>query len=138
MKPAELGVRLALGLAVWLGMMSVACAQVSWTEHAPVTATGSTVTAFGSISWTVGYEVPHGSLMLPMGQLEPGLLHAIPQVADCVGDLNGDQTITTSDLLILLSTFGTLTDGPADFTGDGLVGTTDLLVLLSVFGTSCP
>lgn len=138
MKPAELGVRLALSLAVWLAMMSVACAQVSWTEHAPVTATGSTVTAFGSVSWTVGFEVPHGSVVLPMGQLEPGLLHAIPQVADCVGDLNGDQIITTSDLLILLSTFGTLTDGPADFTGDGLVSTTDLLVQLSVFGTSCP
>ena len=138
MKPAALGVRLVLGLAVWLSMTSEASAQVSWTEHAPVSIAGSSVTAFGSVSWTVGFEVPHGSVMLPMGQLEPGLLHAIPQVADCVGDLNGDQIITTSDLLILLSTFGTLTDGPADFTGDDLVGTTDLLVLLSVFGTSCP
>ncbi len=137
MKPSGLGARLALGLAVWLGMMSTASAQVSWTEHAPVSAAGSTVTAFGSVSWTVGYEVPHGSVVLPMGQLEPGLLHATPQVADCVGDLNGDQAITTSDLLILLSTYGTETNGPADFTGDGLVGTTDLLVLLSVFGTSC-
>lgn len=138
MKPAELGMRLVLVLAVWLGMMSTVSAQVGWTEHAPVSAAGSTVTAFGSVSWTMGYEVPHGSVVLPMGQLEPGLLHAVPDMEVCVGDLNGDQTISTTDLLILLSTFGTATDGPTDLTGDGVVGTSDLLVLLSVFGNSCP
>lgn len=138
MKPAALGVRLVLGLAVWLSMTSEASAQVSWTEHAPVSIAGSTVTAFGSVSWTVGFEVPHGSVALPTGQLEPGLLHAVPDMEVCVGDLNGDQTISTTDLLILLSTFGTATDGPTDLTGDGVVGTSDLLVLLSVFGNSCP
>lgn len=58
----------------------------------------------------------------------------------CTGDLNGDQTVNTQDLTILLGSFGQAvppgTSG--DLTGDGLVATPDLAVLLGAFGHPCP
>ena len=51
----------------------------------------------------------------------------------CLGDLDGDGTVGTSDLLALLAAWGAA-GGPADLDGDGLVSTGDLLVLLSVWG----
>lgn len=57
-----------------------------------------------------------------------------------VSDLNGDGSVGTEDLLILLSNWGFCDDcaGPgdclADLDGDCVVGTTDLLMLLSDWG----
>lgn len=137
----KLPVRLAISsgvLALLLcssgGMMS----QVQWTEHAPTAAAHAVEVPWGSVTWTAGFDVAHAALAMPFGRIEPGLLHAGVGPEACPGDLNGDQTVSTTDLLILLSVYGTSSASPADFTGDGLVGTADLLVLLSVFGTSCP
>lgn len=60
---------------------------------------------------------------------------AIPD--SCVGDLDGDGIIATSDLLIFLSAFGCTGTCVADLNEDGLVNTADLLLFLSVFGSSC-
>jgi hypothetical protein len=54
----------------------------------------------------------------------------------CEGDLDCDGLVSTSDLLALLSAWGTFPAGPPDYDGGG-VGTGDLLILLSNWGP-CP
>jgi hypothetical protein len=51
----------------------------------------------------------------------------------CLGDLDGDGLVSTSDLLMLLGAWGDA-GGPADLDGDGLVSTSDLLLLLGAWG----
>ncbi|RPG80091.1 MAG: hypothetical protein CBC74_006810 [Crocinitomicaceae bacterium TMED114] len=55
----------------------------------------------------------------------------------CPLDLNGDALITVSDVLVLLSEFGCLSECSADIDGDGLVTVSDILALLGGFGTDC-
>ncbi|MHC4414878.1 MAG: right-handed parallel beta-helix repeat-containing protein [Planctomycetota bacterium] len=55
----------------------------------------------------------------------------------CPWDLNGDGTVGISDLLGLLSAWGTDPGGPPDFDADGFVGIGDLLTLLANWGP-CP
>ncbi len=50
----------------------------------------------------------------------------------CIGDLDGNENVGTSDLLALFSQWGT--DGPADFDESGEVGTGDLLILFANWG----
>ncbi len=61
-------------------------------------------------------------------------------VPPCQGDLNGDGSVNTADLVMFLGQFGTTRperfDG-ADFTGDFQVDTSDLVFFLGRFGTSC-
>ncbi|MHC4107802.1 MAG: hypothetical protein ACYSTY_06940, partial [Planctomycetota bacterium] len=54
--------------------------------------------------------------------------------APCPWDLDSSGSVSTSDLLDLLSQWGTDPGGPPDFDGDGNVGTSDLLKLLSNWG----
>jgi len=54
----------------------------------------------------------------------------------CPADLNGDFTVDTADLGILIGQFGG--PGSADINDDGVVDTADLGSLISAFGTSCP
>jgi hypothetical protein len=53
-------------------------------------------------------------------------------------DLNGDGSVGTADLLLLLAAWGACPRPPQpcppDFDGDGVVGTADLLVLLAAWG----
>ena len=57
---------------------------------------------------------------------------------DCSADLNNDNSITVSDLLLVLSEFGCLIScEDTDVNGDGLTSVSDLLEILSVFGTIC-
>jgi hypothetical protein len=55
----------------------------------------------------------------------------------CVGDFNDDGLIGTSDLLLLLSEFGCISNCTIDADFDGVTGVSDILVLLSAFGTNC-
>ncbi|MHC4427753.1 MAG: hypothetical protein ACYS0D_04015, partial [Planctomycetota bacterium] len=52
----------------------------------------------------------------------------------CPADLDGDGTVSTSDLLELLGQWGGHPAGPPDLDGDGTVGTGDLLILLGAWG----
>ncbi len=59
-------------------------------------------------------------------------------VADtCPWDLNDDDLINPSDLILLLGAWGTDPGGPPDFNGDGVVNPTDLIELLGNWGP-CP
>ena len=60
----------------------------------------------------------------------------LAKVTACPGDLNGDMTIDTADLGILLGQFGGA--GSADLNDDGVVDTADLGILLGAFGAPCP
>lgn len=60
-----------------------------------------------------------------------------PEELACLLDLNGDQLITVSDVLVLLAEFGCQTDCTADVNGDGLVTVADILAMLGGFGTPC-
>lgn len=57
----------------------------------------------------------------------------------CLGDLNFDGLVNTSDLTVFLGAFGTSGVLPVtgDFNSDGAVNTADLVVLLGVFGQNC-
>ncbi|PCJ81430.1 MAG: hypothetical protein COA49_04860 [Bacteroidetes bacterium] len=55
----------------------------------------------------------------------------------CNGDLNGDGERNVSDLLLVLSEFGCISNCTADLNGDGVVTIVDLMNLLTTFGTSC-
>jgi hypothetical protein len=55
----------------------------------------------------------------------------------CLGDIDGDGVQTVEDVLFLLANFGTMGPHPADIDLDDLVGTTDLLILLGLYGCNC-
>ncbi len=55
----------------------------------------------------------------------------------CPADLNGNNTIEVSDVLILLSDFGCTSDCIADIDGDGATNVNDILLLLAAFGEDC-
>jgi len=54
----------------------------------------------------------------------------------CIGDLNGDRSINTADLVLLVAAYGT-SNALTDLNSDGTVNTADLTVLLSRFGRAC-
>ena len=59
------------------------------------------------------------------------------EVYECFGDFNLDGFIGIGDLLMLLGDFGCPGNCNHDMTGDGAVTTADMLVMLSIFGTDC-
>ena len=52
----------------------------------------------------------------------------------CPEDINGDGVVNITDLLALLSAWGSCAGCPEDINGDGVVNITDLLALLSAWG----
>ena len=56
----------------------------------------------------------------------------------CLGDLDNDGAQTVEDVLYMLANFGHVGPHPADIDLDELVGTTDLLILLGIYGCQCP
>jgi len=56
----------------------------------------------------------------------------------CLGDLNADDSINVTDLLLFTGEYGCNAGcGLADLNGDGSVNVSDLLIFTGAFGTSC-
>ena len=55
----------------------------------------------------------------------------------CPTDLNGDDSITVTDVLAILSEFGCTVNCLYDVDGDNSITVSDVLVVLSTFGTLC-
>lgn len=64
----------------------------------------------------------------------------VPQPPACRGDITGDRTVDTRDLVALLSNFGlAVLDGTrGDINRNGVVNMDDLTALLAGFGAGCP
>jgi len=52
---------------------------------------------------------------------------------DCPEDINGDNEVDITDLLVVIGAWGD-TGGPADINGDNIVDVTDLLAIVAAFG----
>ena len=60
-------------------------------------------------------------------------------VDQCLGDFNNDGMRSASDILTILAGFRCESEcGDLDLDGDGIVAITDILFMLTVFGTFCP
>lgn len=83
-----------------------------------------------------GVIVPVGStdIITPTYCWDSCVLCGIPS---CLGDLNGDNQVTVSDVLLLLADFGCNIGCSTDLDGDGSVSVSDVLILLSSFDTDC-
>jgi cytochrome c551/c552 len=70
--------------------------------------------------------------------VDPGISVQLPAEClvqpGCTGDLNGDDVVNVSDLLILLGQWGACEGCLADLNGDGVVNVSDLLILLGAWG----
>lgn len=60
-----------------------------------------------------------------------------PKTPGCVGDLNSDNSVDVSDLLLLFGSWGPCPGCPADLNGDNSVDVSDLLLLFGAWGP-CP
>ena len=68
-----------------------------------------------------------------------GICDPVDEGDPCLGDLNEDGLRSASDVLILLTGYGCLSDcGELDLNGDGKVTAADILSMLTVFGSYCP
>ena len=104
------------------------------------------VTVFG---FPFSQEEVFGSFILDLGELgctnEEAINYNPNAVVDdgscllesCLGDVDGDNSVTVSDLLEILAEFGCTEGCTTDISGDGSTTVADLLELLSVFGNSC-
>jgi subtilisin family serine protease len=80
-----------------------------------------------------GYDTSYGygvvNAAAAVGEVEPG--------EECDGDVNGDGSVGTDDLLAAIGSWGACSGCPADINGDGMVGTDDILGIIAAWG-SCP
>ena len=54
----------------------------------------------------------------------------------CIADINGDQIVTTSDVIAIIGDF--LTENElTDLNGDGVVNIPDLIIVIAKYGTMC-
>ena len=80
-----------------------------------------------------------GRNLTPMGEIEINPLPSMCEITyapTCPGDMNHDYLITVQDLTLALGAFA-CTNCTSDIDGDASFGISDLLILLSGFGTSC-
>ena len=56
---------------------------------------------------------------------------------DCPGDFNADTFVGSSDFLLFLSAFGLDWTGPYDIDNNEQIGVSDLLVMLQIYGSEC-
>ena len=84
-----------------------------------------------------------GSRLMSGGEIEllAGFGMRLDLLADptpaCLGDLDGDNSVGFSDVLIVLNDWGCIDGCPSDIDGDDSVGFSDVLIILNDWG-ACP
>jgi hypothetical protein len=58
-------------------------------------------------------------------------------IVGCIGDVAPNGSIDISDILLILSQYGCLSECEVDVDGDGAVSISDILAVLAVFGETC-
>jgi hypothetical protein len=117
----------------WVEMAGIFQVPGDWIDH-QWTLNGVPLGEFGSEIETP----PPGTLTLLAVDPETGCAVSTTATIGCPGDLNGDQLVGVSDVLLLLSGFGCMEGcGESDANGDGIVNVTDVLFLLGLFGSVC-
>jgi choice-of-anchor B domain-containing protein len=89
-------------------------------------------------AWGVFPHLPSGNILI--SDMQEGLFVLKFDPSDdpgCVADLNDDQVVNASDLLMFLADFGCLASCSADLNLDGQTNSADLLIFLAAFGTQC-
>ena len=80
-----------------------------------------------------GYDTSYGygvvNAAAAVGEVDPG--------EECSGDIDGDGSVGTNDLLAVIAAWGACNGCPADINGDGWVDTDDILAIIAAWG-SCP
>ena len=61
-----------------------------------------------------------------------------PLTCYCPGDINNDETVNATDLLLLLGAYGCTENCSVDLNEYGTTDTADLLLLLGQIGEDCP
>lgn len=112
---------------------------VSTVDIIPDNKTFEVVVAQFTVDEGVGIHLEGNIIWLPSGS---GKSTSTPFEVDnttvpCPWDLDGSNTVSTQDLLLLLVAWGSDPGGPPDFNDDGIVNTSDLLELLANWGP-CP
>ncbi len=134
--PAAILAGQSSGLAVVSGTLQ---SGASWKWYSSqcggvVMGQGSTLNVSPTATTTY-YVRAEGSC--PSSVCAPIALEVFTDVETCTGDVNGNGSVETSDLLLFLTDMGCSGPCVGDFTDDGVVNTSDLLLLLSVFGQDC-
>ncbi len=93
----------------------------------------------GDFGWVIlgnekelGTAKKFASRQWPEEDIRPHLVIEFEPGNACIGDIDGDGVVGTTDLLTLLGAWGG--GGPADLDGSGVVDTNDLIILLGAWG----
>ncbi|MDP7086335.1 MAG: S8 family serine peptidase [Phycisphaerales bacterium] len=80
-----------------------------------------------------GYDTSYGYGVVNAA----GAVAEVDPAEDCQGDVDGDGSVGTNDLLAVIAAWGACSGCPADINDDGWVGTDDILGVIAAWG-SCP
>jgi hypothetical protein len=58
----------------------------------------------------------------------------IPDICECLEDVNGDFLVNVADVLAVIADWGNTANVPADVNNDGIVDVQDLLAIVAAWG----
>ena len=84
-------------------------------------------------------QTTHTFREVAVSHIEEGIFFLQPTIVQqgCPPDFNGDLSVTTADLLILIAEYGCTDNCSTDLTSDDTVTVEDVLNFLTAFGTNC-
>ena len=88
-----------------------------------------------SFYWDVPFDATDGEISyFCEPHCNAGMVGTITIFADCPADINGDGTVSVSDLLMLIGAWGDCDGCVEDIDGSGVVDVSDLLTVIAAWG----